>query len=234
MTEAPHRAENTAGQAHARTARPLAVTLALVVLVLAVPIVPFVLAGPALEDRVRGWFHGGFSPAATAGMVVALLAADVLLPVPSSFVSTFAAGVLGFPLATAASWLGMTLGAAIAFVLARFLGRPAALWLSGQEDLDRVDRLSRRYGAMVLVLARPVPVLAEASVLFLATTRLPWRWFLLPIMLSNLGVAAVYSALGTAVPMPVALAASIALPLAAAAAARRWWPAEARGASGGA
>ena len=206
--------------------RDLLLPMVLLTLALAIPIVPFVLFGSSLEQQISGWFHESLSPAAVAALVVAVLAVDVFLPVPSSFVSTFAAGVLGFPLATAASWLGLTAGAVLAFAIARWLGRPAALWFSGRADLDRVDRLSQRYGPLVLILARPVPVLAEASVLLLGTTRLSWRWFLLPVALANLAVAAVYSALGSTASMPVALAASIALPLAAAAAARKFWPEE--------
>lgn len=199
---------------------------ALVAAVLAVPVVPFLVFGPALEEHIRAWFTEELSPWTVGAMAAGVLATDVVLPVPSSFVSAFAGSVLGFAGATAASWLGMTAGAVIGFGLARVAGRPLALWLSASEDLDRVDRLSRRYGPMVLVLARPVPVLAEASVLFLGTAGLAWRWFLLPVMLSNLGIAAVYSALGSVVSMPVALAASLALPLAAAAVARCLWPSE--------
>ena len=208
--------------------RELLLPMMLLALALAVPVVPFLLFGPSLEEQIKGWLDASMPAAAVAATVVGLLAVDVFLPVPSSFVSTFAGGVLGFPAATAASWLGMTAGAALAFALARVFGRPLAMWLSGSEDLGRVDRLSRRYGPLVLVLSRPVPVLAEASVLLLGTTRLRWRWFLLPVMLANLGIAAVYSALGNWVQMPVALAASIALPLSAAAVARRFWPAEER------
>lgn len=205
--------------------RAMAAPILLVAVVLAVPIVPFALVGPSLEGRIQGWLDESLSPWAVAGLVVGLLATDVLLPVPSSVVSAFAGSVLGFAAATAVSWTGMTLGAAAAFALARLLGRPAALSLAGAEDLDRVDRLSRRYGPLALVLARPVPVLAEASVLFLGATRVPWQWFLAPVMLSNLGIAAVYAALGSMASMPVALGASIALPLAAAAVARKLWPA---------
>jgi len=204
--------------------RDLLVPMVLIALALAVPVVPFLLFGPSLEEQIEGWLDASLSPATVAAIVVGLLAVDILLPVPSSVVSTFAGSTLGFAAGTAASWLGMTAGAVLAFVLARFLGRPAALWLSGREDLDRVDALSRRYGPAVLVLTRPVPVLAEASLLLLGSSRLPWRWFLLPVLLSNLGIAAIYAALGHWVQMPVALAASIALPLAAAALARRLWP----------
>ena len=204
--------------------RDLLLPLILLALALAVPIVPFLLFGPSLEEQITGRLDASVAPGTLAAVIVGLLAVDVFLPVPSSVVSTFAGSTLGFAAGTAASWLGMTAGALLAFVLARVFGRPLALWLSGREDLDRVDALSRRYGPLVLVLARPVPVLAEASVLLLGTTRLAWQWFLVPVALANLGIAAVYAALGNLVRMPVALAASIALPLAAAAMARRCWP----------
>jgi uncharacterized membrane protein YdjX (TVP38/TMEM64 family) len=208
--------------------RELLPPILLVVLVLAVPIVPFLWFGPPFEAQIRAWLDQSLPPATMAALVVGILATDIFLPIPSSFVSTLAGSALGFVPATAASWTGMTLGAAAAFGLARWLGRPAALWFSGREDLDRMDVLSRRYGPMILVLARPVPVLAEASVLLLGTTRLGWRWFLLPVALANLGIAAAYSALGTWVAMPVAMAASVALPLLAAAISRKVWPGDLR------
>jgi uncharacterized membrane protein YdjX (TVP38/TMEM64 family) len=87
-----------------------------------------------------------------------------------------------------------------------------------------MDAASRHYGAWVLVATRPLPVLAEAAVLFLGATHLSWRRFLPAVMLSNLGIAAVYSVLGHLArsqgELPLALAASIALPLLAATMAR--------------
>jgi uncharacterized membrane protein YdjX (TVP38/TMEM64 family) len=195
-------------------------------LVLAVPIVPFLCFGEPLERQAEAWLDDSLPRSTVVVTVVGLLATDVFLPVPSSVVSTFAGRVLGFALGTAVSWLGMTLGAAIAFLLARAFGRRLALKFAAEEDLERTDALSRRFGPMVLVLARPVPVLAEASVLLLGTTDLPWRRFLVPIGLSNLGIAAAYAALGELVELPIALAAAIALPLAAATIARKLWPAD--------
>ncbi|MBN2473806.1 MAG: VTT domain-containing protein [Pirellulales bacterium] len=201
--------------------RPIVLTA----VVLAIPIVPFLLVGETLEAQVDRWIDAAASPSTIAAWTIGLLATDVFLPVPSSVVSAFAGNVLGFWAGTAACWIGMSAGAGLAFGLARWLGRPAALWLCKAKDLDRTDSLSRRFGPLVLVLARPVPVLAEASVLFLGTTDLSWRRFLLPVGLSNLGIAAVYAALGHAVALPVALAAAIALPLLAATMAKVFWPA---------
>lgn len=206
--------------------RRLVKPLLLVALVLAVPIVPFVLWGERLEPEMERWVRETVveSPLSVAALVVALLAVDIVLPVPSSVVSTAAGSALGFWAGTAASWTGMTIGSVAAFMLARAFGRPLALRFSSSEDMDRIDVLADRYGPLVLVLARPIPVLAEASVLLFGTTRLAWRWFLIPVALSNLGIAAAYALLGERVALPVALVAAILLPLLAAALARRFWP----------
>ena len=195
----------------------------LIAVVLAVPILPFLAWGDVLEARFESWLDDALSPFAVAGLVSGLLAVDIFLPVPSSVVSTFAGKALGFWGGTAASWLGMSVGAAAAFGLVRVFGRPLAVRLSTEEELRRMDDLMRRFGILVLVVARPVPVFAEASVLLMGAMRLPWRHFLPAVGLSNLGIAAAYALLGDRVQLPIALTASLVLPLAVMAAARWWW-----------
>jgi membrane protein DedA with SNARE-associated domain len=78
-----------------------------------------------------------------------------------------------------------------------------------------MDAMADRYGVVILVLARPVPVFAEASVLLMGTMRIGWWRFLVPVGLSSPGIAAVYAALGDRVQLPLALVASIAVPLVA-------------------
>jgi len=195
--------------------------LILITLILAVPIVPFLVLGDSLESRVEAWIHQVGSPAVFAGAVILLLGSDVLLPIPSSVLSTLAGEWLGFWTATAVSWLGLTLGAVLGYGLARVFGRPLAERLSSEEELERMEATNRRIGQALVVLARPLPILAEASVLWLGATGMPWWRFFVPVALSNLGIAVVYSALGQWVQLPIALAASLALPLGASVFARR-------------
>lgn len=205
-------------------ARRLVGLLVLLAAVLAVPIVPFLGFGKSLEAWMTAWLDASLPPASAAVLVFALLSTDVFLPVPSSVVSTFGGHMLGFLGGTAVSWGGMTVGAALGFFLARAFGRPLASRLSGEATLDRVDALASRFGAAVLVVARAVPLFAEASVLLMGASRLPWNRFLLAVGLSNLGIAAVYSALGDRVPLLAALLASLALPILATALAHWFWP----------
>jgi uncharacterized membrane protein YdjX (TVP38/TMEM64 family) len=198
--------------------------LVLIVIVLLIPILPFVSFGESFETRITGWLDAALPPGTIAVLVVGLLASDILLPVPSSVVCTFSGKMLGFWVGTAASWCGMTLGTVAAFWLVRVFGRRLAERFSSADDLARTDALAKRIGPFVLVLTRPIPVLAEATVLLMGATRLAWWRFLLAIGLSNLGIAAAYAALGDRVQLPTALAASIALPILAAAVAHWCWP----------
>jgi uncharacterized membrane protein YdjX (TVP38/TMEM64 family) len=151
-------------------------------------------------------------------LVAGAMATDVVLPVPSSLVATLAGAQLGVLGGTSASWTGMTLGATLAFGLARYWGRPLAERFVSTVDLARLDRLATRLGPGLIVVTRAIPVFAEASVLLLGINRLAWRRFLPALCASNLGIALAYAAFGDFAGrhawLPLALAISVAAPLA--------------------
>jgi membrane protein DedA with SNARE-associated domain len=84
---------------------------------------------------------------------------------------------------------------------------------------------AERYGVWAVAVGRPVPVLAEASVLLAGTARLPFRRFLVVCSLSNLGISLVYAVAGalsaTAGSFFLALAAAVVVPAVASLALRR-------------
>jgi len=161
-------------------------------------------------------------------VIVGLLATDILLPIPSSVISTLSGWQLGWWRGTLATWIGMNVGAAIGFELARRFGQPLALWFSKKEDLDRMRHVSDRYGPFVLALTRAIPVFAEASVLIAGIHQLSWRRFAPAILFSNLGIALAYAAFGDYAEqhqwLPLALAVAVAVPVLVAAAAHRLMP----------
>ena len=127
--------------------------------------------------------------------IFGLLALDVLLPVPSSIVSTAAGVLLGFGLGAAVIWAGMMVACVLGYAIgARASG--LARRFVGEPGLQRADRLVRHYGDWTIVMCRPVPVLAEASVIFAGLVGAPFGRFFVLTALANLGVAIGYAAFG--------------------------------------
>lgn len=165
--------------------------------ILAVILIPFFLFG----DRIEIWTDSFLRSASDQSGLVAivlclLLASEILLPVPSSMVSTAAGFVLGFMGGIITSLAGMTVSCIAGFWLGVKFRRPVACRLVGNNELKRLEELSRRFGDRVSVVSRPIPVLAEASVLFAGISGMPAYRFLLLSTLSNLGISAVYAAVG--------------------------------------
>ncbi|OUX51416.1 MAG: hypothetical protein CBE43_04060 [Rhodopirellula sp. TMED283] len=212
--------------------RELFRTLPLMCVVLLVPIVPFLFLGGQLNDWLRGLAENPPGTGATFALIVGLLATDILLPIPSSVISTLSGWQLGWFWGTLATWLGMNSGAMLGFALARRYGRKFALYFSQGRDLERIRKVSDRYGPLVLVLTRAMPVFAEASVLMAGIHQLAWRRFMPAIIGSNLGIAIAYAAFGDYAErhqwLPLALTFSVAVPIVVAGLARRWLPEDAQ------
>jgi uncharacterized membrane protein YdjX (TVP38/TMEM64 family) len=208
--------------------RRLARPLLLITIVLVVPIALLALRGESFATQLREWQTHPPAPMTLATLVVAILAADIVLPVPSGPISTLAGSHLGIALGTAASALGMTLGAVTAFAVAREFGRApnekgnpvsreAAAERSASQSPD-AEQAARSHGPWMLVLTRPLPIIAEAAVLVAGSLHMPWRTFLPPVVVSNVAISATYAALGQQAAehhwLPLAVAASMAIPLA--------------------
>jgi uncharacterized membrane protein YdjX (TVP38/TMEM64 family) len=128
--------------------------------------------------------------------IFSLLALDVILPVPSSIVSTAAGVLLGFWRGASVVWAGMMVGCLLGYALGRRVSGAAARFV-GAEGLRRAESLVQRYGDWTIVICRPIPVLAEASVMFAGLVRAPFGRFVGLTALANLGIALGYAAFGT-------------------------------------
>jgi uncharacterized membrane protein YdjX (TVP38/TMEM64 family) len=162
-------------------------------LVLSLIMVPFLLGEQAVLAWTEAWFAQPGSREVVFGVVTLLLAADLLLPIPSSLVSAGAVAALGPVLGGAAVWLGMTAGAALGHAVGRSGGRAVALRFVGATELERAAQLEERYGAAMLVVCRGVPVLAEASTLLAGALHLRFGSFLFVTSAANLGLALAYA-----------------------------------------
>jgi uncharacterized membrane protein YdjX (TVP38/TMEM64 family) len=179
------------------------------IVILAIPVIPFLGFGPALEEAIAEWLRREHSRWVVAVAVIGSLSLDVFLPIPSSVVSTVAGRMAGWGLGTLFSWTGMMLGALLGFSLARWGGRPMAKRFSSASELDRLDRLARKHGLWILILLRPVPILAEGSTLLMGLSAMRWPVFLLGVGPVNLLISFFFVALGRTVPLLPAMAISV-------------------------
>ena len=170
---------------------------ALVWLVLiAVVLVPFFLFEDQFNAFAERIARGEASTTGATLAIAGLLALDVFLPVPSSIVSTAAGVLLGFARGAAVVWIGMMAGSFVGYWVGQ-RSAPLAQRLVGDDGLRRAGALAERYGPWAIVLCRPVPVLAEATVVFAGVIRAPLSRFVTLTALSNLGIAAGYAAIGS-------------------------------------
>jgi 3-dehydroquinate synthase len=191
--------------------------LLLITVVLILPLILLAVWGETFLSVAQHWQREPPAPWILATAVTAILASDVFLPVPSGPISTLAGSQLGLVTGTAVSTLGMTLGATIAFALAKAWGRPLAARYCSTEQLAELEAACTAHGVWMLMLTRPLPVLAEACALLVGALQMGWRQFLPTVTISNFLIAATYSLLGQEAArygwLPLALCASVAVPL---------------------
>jgi uncharacterized membrane protein YdjX (TVP38/TMEM64 family) len=165
------------------------------VILIGLVLLPFLLFEQQFNALAEHVTASGTSRWVVAGAVFSLLALDVFLPVPSSIVSTAAGVFLGFAAGAAVIWSGMMGGCLLGYVVGA-RGSGAARRFVGPDGLARAGDLVGRYGDLTIVLCRPVPVLAEASVVFAGLVKAPFGRFARLTAISNLGIALGYAAFG--------------------------------------
>ncbi len=173
-------AQDGASTKRGRTARLVLV----IVVALLIPIIPFVVIGelPGAE-----WVQAQGEDAVRFGAAgAAVLAADILVPVPSSLVGTLLGGRLGFVEGFLWAFLGLMLGNFAGYGLGRLVHR--------RGDKDVPDAPAR----IAVVLSRPVPVLAEALTFAAGATGMGVISFLGAIGLGNALYAAALAGSGAA------------------------------------
>jgi 3-dehydroquinate synthase len=170
--------------------------VALVAVLLAVPLLVTAVWGQLLADDLARWQISPPADGVLAAVVIAVLAADLLLPVPSGPVMTLAGAQLGTFSAIVVTWIGLMLGATIGFTFGRYGGRPVLARFVSARDLTDLDAVGNRFGLWVLLITRPMPILAEASVIVAGMMRTPWLHFLAVVAIGNLLCSLIFCALG--------------------------------------
>lgn len=125
---------------------------------------------PFLVDPGDTLERGGLSAAAVG---VGLLVADVFIPVPSSLLMVAHGKLFGVWVGTLLSIVG-TVGAALLGFLVGRAGGPLVERLVTPAEKARADRLLDRWGALAIVVTRPIPLLAETVAILSGASPLRW------------------------------------------------------------
>ncbi len=198
-----------------RPARFGLLVLALASLVL----VPFAFWGETIEAWTARQDWREIGPLAAAALGIALLSLDILLPVPSSLVGMALGAALGPVAGTVVGAIGLTLGCALGYALGRSIGSAVIGRVIRADELAQVQDWLDRRGTMALALLRPIPVLAETSVVAAGLACMAPGRALFATGVANLGISAIYAGIGATVPgvsaFVLALIAALLLPAAA-------------------
>lgn len=195
------------------------------ILFLAAVVGPFLVFGELSEDLTIELMSGERSLEiflVTAG----LLAADVFVPIPSSVISVSAALLLGPIMSFWACLLGLTGSCFIGYGFGFYFRKVHFdRWYTDGEFRHLSSELSR-FGYVVLLMCRGIPLLAEMSVIVAGFHRYSLRKFTLVTLAGNTILAAIYSLIGNSVtnytPIYLIVAAFLIIPLVAYLL-RLWW-----------
>lgn len=147
---------------------------------------------PLLTDPSE-WMNRGGIVAASVG--VALLIADVALPVPSSLVMVAHGALFGVAMGTLLSLVG-SIGAALTGFA---LGRKGGIWLKkivSAEERAKVESMLQRWGALAIVVTRPVPLLAETTAILAGASTMSWQSAFVASLAGSLPAALLYAMTG--------------------------------------
>jgi uncharacterized membrane protein YdjX (TVP38/TMEM64 family) len=137
------------------------------------PAIGFAPTVQGIEDEVKSWGH--WAVLASIGLMVA----HSLVPFPAELV-TFANGMLFGPVwGVVITWVGAMLGAALAFALARWFGRPFVDAVMSERHRDAMDRWMNHLGIGVLLVSRLMPIISFNVINYAAgLTPISWWTFL--------------------------------------------------------
>jgi uncharacterized membrane protein YdjX (TVP38/TMEM64 family) len=146
-----------------------------------------------LEDPT-GWLNqrGG----AVAGITgVGLLIADVFLPVPSSLVMIAHGALFGVWTGTALSLAGSVGATLFGFALGR-RGGPLLSRMVSAGEKAKADALLAKWGALAILITRPVPLMAETVSILAGASPMGWGKMTLAALAGSAPAALLYALTG--------------------------------------
>ncbi len=138
------------------------------------------------------------SPVHIAAIVIALLVADLFIAVPTLTVTIFAGFFLDFPLGFLAGATGLLSAGILGYLISYFYGPRLLRHIYKDEDkLNEMQDVFSRYGSIVLIICRAMPILPEVSCCLAGATRMKFRKYISAFLLGTVPYALVATYAGS-------------------------------------
>lgn len=128
-----------------------------------------------------------FSPLILGAVITGLLFADLFIAVPTESLSILSGYLLGFIPGSVAALIGMFSAGMTGYVLSRRYGT-AVLEKILKKDDERLEMTTtfERYGFLMILISRALPILPEVSACLAGATKMPFRKLLLAWSISSI------------------------------------------------
>ena len=147
--------------------------------------------GLSIEAIATAWLSR--AGAGTAVTVVALLAADLFLPIPSSIVMVLSGAAFGVFWGALLSLVGSVGGEWLGFELVRHYGRGASARLVGDQEIERLSRVFAQHGAAAIAVTRALPVVMETMSVVAGLSSMTRKTFLVASLIGTAPIVFVYA-----------------------------------------
>jgi uncharacterized membrane protein YdjX (TVP38/TMEM64 family) len=150
--------------------------------------------GISLDGLVERWMAN--AGAGSAAILIGLLVADILLPVPSSLVMVLSGAAFGVLWGSIFSLVGSIAGEWLGFELARRYGAAATRRIVSPEELDKLRVVMARHGAAAVLVTRALPVVMETMSVVAGLSKMSRASFLWASLAGTLPVVVIYAYAG--------------------------------------
>ena len=169
-------AEETGG-GKGRTWRDLWRPVALLTFVIAMIILARIFGWGEHVGELRQWIQslGAWGPL----VFVLLYILATVAALPGVVLSVIGGAIFGSVSGVILVSIASTLGASLAFLIARYFAREAvARWLSGNEKFKHLDEMTERHGAIIVAIVRLIPLFPFDLLNYgFGLTRVPFRTY---------------------------------------------------------
>ena len=135
--------------------------------------------------------------AAGSTVGIALLLADLLLPIPGTIVMSALGVVYGFWIGGVMAAVGSMLAGMLGYGVGRFFNEDLAKRWLGERDFERGRALFGRGGAWVVAMSRALPILPEVLTCMAGLLRMPFGKFCVALACGSVPMGFLFAWIGT-------------------------------------